>query len=94
MSTANSPTIERLDLSDLEFELPCDIKTRTKPCEQVAEWVLVLRAHCAKDKVGTKLICEPHYLYVVNGGKAFCTLCETDQVVVRDYVLRLERIKP
>jgi len=93
MSTSIGTT-EKLDMTDFEFALPCDIKTRTEPCDQVAEWVLVLRKHCDKDKVHTKLICRPHYLYVVNGGKAFCTVCKTDQVVVRDYVLRLERIKP
>lgn len=93
-ASALGTTVERLDLSHLEFELPCDIKTRTKPCDQVAEWVLVLRKHCENDRVHTKLICRPHYLYVVGGGRAFCTVCETDQVVVRDHVLRLERIKP
>jgi len=87
-------TVEQLDMTAFEFPLPCDIKTRTKPCEQVAEWVLVLRKHCENDQVAAKMICRPHYLYVVNGGKAFCTVCETDQVIVRDYVLRLERIKP
>lgn len=86
---------DRVILDSLDFEPPCDIKTNQQPCEDVAAWVMVLRAHCpAGVESVTRLVCQDHYQYVVDGGRGFCSDCRTSGLTLRDFVIRLEPIKP
>lgn len=85
---------ETVILEGLEFEVPCDILTGGEECHDTAEWVMVLRPHCPRSGAMTRLVCDHHYRYVVDGGIAYCTDCDTHGLIVRDYVLQLERIKP
>lgn len=85
---------ERLVLDALDFAPPCDVKKSGKACPEAATWVMELRAHCLLARAGTRLIGEQCHQYVIDGGTAPCNACGSTAVVIRQYVVHLEPIKP
>ena len=93
MTTApgNTPTIEKLDLTDLEFQPPCSIVENEQTCGDAAEWAGLFRGHCRPMSIDV-LICPKHYGWIISGYLGACGSGHC--IILRDYVLRLERIKP
>jgi hypothetical protein len=98
-TTLTTPDVDVTTINDLDFdaELPCELWHGNifgwRRCEEISTWVAELKPHCPRPANATVLLCERHYTLLIGGQVAVCDQCAED-FVMRDRVVRLERIKP
>jgi hypothetical protein len=99
VSTDAEPIIDTVveiaaqDLSGHDFDLPCSITRRGKPCTATAQWWAQFRPHHNNTGVFDSLLCPSHHAFVMSGGAGPCSKCG-EPVVFIENLLRLEPIKP
>jgi len=81
-----------INLADIEFEPPCGVTEHRQPCDRPADWWGLFAGHCATEP-SDNVLCNEHRDHIVNGGPGTCTTCGS-AVIIRDYLVRMERIKP
>lgn len=97
MSTPTQETTEQLDLTEFEFDIPCDCGRRHRrtrqylPCPDLAAWAVTSNRHC-RDGVHHGLMCEQHHDELLSGLEFRCGRCH-DVYVPLDLVVRTERIR-
>lgn len=95
MSTPN--TTERLDLTDFEFDIPCDCGRRHRrtnrriDCPQPAAWIITSHRHCT-DGLHIGLMCEHHHDELQKGNEFLCRRCRELHTPL-NLVVRTERIR-
>lgn len=93
MSTQATPTLELLDLSEFEFEVPCEIKSvHGDKCPLPCQWTVVYRNHCTRGTADAT-ICTLHRDYLMADGRVTCGTCKKS-VPFLPYLIRIERIRP
>lgn len=85
---------DHLDLNEHEFDLPCQLVKvpENAPCHDPAAWFVVFEGHCTGNSADM-LVCEEHHQFIAQGGHGVCRVCRSP-LIIKDFVLRTERIKP
>jgi hypothetical protein len=76
MTTA-APDVTVWPFTDLDAELPCDIRTvEGEPCGKPAGWVARSSVPCHKQRA-TSLMCDDHKDYLLTGRTWWCPACKS-----------------